>query len=173
MKVRVNRAPVLTLWAAVVAERLGHDRDEALTLGRAVAGYAAYAKAKSLGLAEEREVGDLEPKRGRAPTRIEFMGRRIPVLQTPEGLRAVDADGKPLDPAAARRYVASRFGAVEGEVRAAMEALARSVRPAELRARAFALYESFRPEIPAGVAGWGARGELDLARIRAAAGRKA
>ena len=28
----INRAPVLTLWAAVVAERLGFRRDEALTL---------------------------------------------------------------------------------------------------------------------------------------------
>ena len=27
---KINRAPVLTLWAAVVAERLGFDRDEAL-----------------------------------------------------------------------------------------------------------------------------------------------
>jgi len=34
----VNRAPVLTLWAAVVAEVLGFEHDEALTLGRAVAG---------------------------------------------------------------------------------------------------------------------------------------
>jgi hypothetical protein len=34
----VNRAPVLTLWASVVAERLGFDRDEALSLGKAVAG---------------------------------------------------------------------------------------------------------------------------------------
>jgi len=42
--VRINRAPVLTLWAAVVAERLGFDRDEALTLGRAVAGLNTYAK---------------------------------------------------------------------------------------------------------------------------------
>jgi len=31
--VSINRAPVLTLWAAVVAERLGFDREEALTLG--------------------------------------------------------------------------------------------------------------------------------------------
>ena len=28
----INSAPVLTLWAAVVAERLGFRRDEALTL---------------------------------------------------------------------------------------------------------------------------------------------
>lgn len=48
--VKINRAPVLTLWAAVVAERLGFGRDEALTLGRAVAGLNAYAKGKRLGL---------------------------------------------------------------------------------------------------------------------------
>ena len=28
-EIQVNRAPVLTLWAAVVAERLGHDEDTA------------------------------------------------------------------------------------------------------------------------------------------------
>jgi hypothetical protein len=29
----INRSPVLTLWAAVVAQRLGFDEDESLTLG--------------------------------------------------------------------------------------------------------------------------------------------
>jgi hypothetical protein len=33
-KVKINRAPVLTLWATVVAERLGHDHAAALTLGK-------------------------------------------------------------------------------------------------------------------------------------------
>jgi hypothetical protein len=46
--VMVNRAPVLTLWAAVVAEVLGFEHDEALTLGRAVAGLNAYSKGVSL-----------------------------------------------------------------------------------------------------------------------------
>jgi len=45
-----NRAPVLTLWAAVVAEVLGFEHDEALTLGRAGAGLNAYSKGVSLGL---------------------------------------------------------------------------------------------------------------------------
>jgi len=30
-KIKINRAPVLTLWAAVVAERLGFDPNEALS----------------------------------------------------------------------------------------------------------------------------------------------
>ncbi len=37
MTIAVNRAPVLTLWAAVVAEQLGQPPETALTLGRAVA----------------------------------------------------------------------------------------------------------------------------------------
>ena len=41
----VNRAPVLTLWASVVAERLGFNRDESLNLGKAVAGLNAQAEA--------------------------------------------------------------------------------------------------------------------------------
>lgn len=47
--IMVNRAPVLTLWAAVVAERLGFERDEALTLGKAVAGLTAQSKGQRLG----------------------------------------------------------------------------------------------------------------------------
>jgi hypothetical protein len=41
---------VLTLWAAVVAEALGSEQDEALTLGRAVTEPSAYSKGVSLGL---------------------------------------------------------------------------------------------------------------------------
>jgi hypothetical protein len=54
MSVIVNRAPVLTLWAAVVAERLGHPADTALTLGRAVAGSAARMKARNIGREERK-----------------------------------------------------------------------------------------------------------------------
>ena len=49
-----ERAPVLTLWAAVVAEVLGFEHDEALTIGRAVAGLNAYLKGVSLGLSSRR-----------------------------------------------------------------------------------------------------------------------
>jgi hypothetical protein len=48
--ISINRAPVLTLWAAIVAEQLGFTHDEALTLGRAVAGLNAYSKGKALGI---------------------------------------------------------------------------------------------------------------------------
>ena len=50
-----------------------------------------------------------------------------------------------------------------------MQALARAYKPTELAARAYALYEEFRPEIPAGTRGWGAQGMLDLDHIRSLA----
>lgn len=50
---QVNRAPVLTLWAAVVAEALGHPPDTALTLGKYIPGSSARIKARSIGMFDE------------------------------------------------------------------------------------------------------------------------
>jgi hypothetical protein len=49
-KIQINRAPVLTLWAAAVAERLGFDHDEALSPGKALAGLNAQSKGRRLGI---------------------------------------------------------------------------------------------------------------------------
>src|SRR5690242_13951489 len=102
--IRVNRAPVLTLWAAVVAERLGFERDEALTLGRALAGLAAHAKGVRLGLFEPSA-----PEEVRERLEVHLMGRTIPVVRTPEGLRAL-AKGQPTKPGSVERYLEGKFG---------------------------------------------------------------
>jgi hypothetical protein len=47
-----------------------------------------------------------------------------------------------------------------------MEALAKAFTPAQLEVQAFSLYEKFRPKIPEGKKGWGAKGDLDLQLIR-------
>lgn len=65
--IEINRAPVLTLWAAVVAERLGFHWEEALTLGRAVAGFNAYSKGKTLGLFEADTLSSRGEKGAAAP----------------------------------------------------------------------------------------------------------
>jgi hypothetical protein len=170
MRVTVNRAPVLTLWAAVVAERLGFDRDEALTLGRVVAGLNAYAKGKALGLFKPApEEVQRERKRLGAGVQmhVELLRRAVPVVQTSEGLRAL-SKGKPIAPDSVQRYLEGKFGDALQQVEATMLGLARSLPPDELAARACALYEAFRPAVPAGTRGWGAAGVLDLERIRAA-----
>jgi hypothetical protein len=167
--IRVNRAPVLTLWAAVVAERLGFDRDEALTLGRAVAGLSAAAKGAALGLLEPEELRQRRTRATLGETEaIRLLGRAVPVVHTPEGIRALDKE-RPASPARVERYLRSKFGDALEDARAAMQDLAVAYPPAELNRRAFALYEGFRPEVPTGVTGWGAAGELDLERIRALA----
>jgi len=171
--VKVNRAPVLTLWTAVVAERLGHARATALTLGKAVAGLSARAKGVRLGIYHDKADGDAAKKKARARakagvTTVELMGRKLSVIATEDGLRAV-RDTTPEDPEAIERSLERKLGEALPEVRAAMVALAKSVPKDELDERAFALYEAFRPSVPAGERGWGAKGNLDLDRMRALA----
>lgn len=168
--IRINRAPVLTLWAAVVAERLGFDHDEALTLGRAVAGLSAQAKGRRLGIFEPSP-DNLEQRRrehGSDEVMIDFMQRYVPVIVTPNGIRAV-IHGRPMSPQGVDKYIAGKFGAHLNEVRAAMTALAKSIPVSEINRRAFGLYTKFRPEVPEGVEGWGASGVLSLDAIRHAA----
>ena len=170
---RVNRAPVLTLWAAVVAGRLGHPAETALTLGAAVAGTAARAKARRLGLAEDnredegqhRQSGDARRER-RA---VRLLGREVPVSRSEGGLLLAAHGDRPQSPASVRNYLARAFGDRLGEVRAVMDALAASLPPDELNRVGFKLYERFRPEVPEGVEGWGAKALLDIGRIRKAA----
>src|SRR5262245_61494709 len=89
----VNRAPVLTLWAAVVAERLGFDRDTALTLGKVMAGLNAASKGRAIGVYSPKAAA--EKKKERAGRKIkdvrlvELLEKPIPVTRTPEGVRAV------------------------------------------------------------------------------------
>ena len=92
--VTINRAPVLTLWAAVVAECLGFDHDEALTLGKAVAGLTAQSKGQRLGIftPSPEAVRKERAKKAKAAgvLRVALLGRAVPVLRTDFGLRAVE-----------------------------------------------------------------------------------
>ena len=171
--VTINRAPVLTLWAAVVAERLGFHRDEALTLGRAVAGLNAYSKGVHLGIFEPTPAAVKEQrKKKRAPEgfQVALMGRAVPAVQTPEGVRATSKE-KPIAPESVEAYLTKSFGSALDEATAAMTELARSMPVDALARSAFRLYEQFRPSIPAGTAGWGAKGKLSLEKIRELAGK--
>jgi hypothetical protein len=107
--IQVNRAPVLTLWATVVAERLGHPPETALTLGRAVAGSSARIKAKRLGITDEAQ--EAEERNAQAASlkpdvkTIRLLGRDIPVLPAADGtLRAAEGS----KPAAGRRMCHGR-----------------------------------------------------------------
>lgn len=169
-QIAVNRAPVLTLWAAVVAERLGHKRDEALTLAKAVAGLTASSKAKRLGIHQSRDSGEkpAPKKKHSGNERVELLGWSIAVEKTPKGLRAIK-DYKPIAPESVVAYLNKAFGDDLDDVRAEMVRLAAKHTPADLAEHAFELYARFRPVVAAGARGWGQMGTLDLALIRAMA----
>jgi len=169
-RIQINRAPVLTLWAAVVAERLGFDHDEALSLGKALAGLNAQSKGQRLGIYKPAPE---EVKKARARKRgeeyfVEICGRHVPAVKTSEGVRAV-IKNQPIEPKSVERYLESKFGDSLDAVRSAMRDLAKTFQPEHISNNAFSLYERFRPAIPEGVKGWGAKGSLDVDRIRSLA----
>jgi hypothetical protein len=171
MTLQINRAPVLTLWATIVAERLGHPADTALTLGKSVAGSAARVKARNIGFEDRTSDRDADtPRLARSPatTPVLLLGKTIQLLPNPDGeLFAADGD-KPADPAGVRRYLTKAFGDHLPAIRAAMEELANRHEPRELNRIGFRLYERFRPEVPPGAEGWGSKAVLQIEKILAA-----
>ena len=90
-KILINRAPVLTLWAAVVAEKLGFKHDEALSLGKAVAGLTAQSKGQRLGIFKPtpKELKKAREHERGEEFRVELLGRALPAVNTNQGVRAV------------------------------------------------------------------------------------
>lgn len=168
--IMTNRAPVLTLWATVVAERLGFTHDEALTLGKAVAGLNAQAKGRSLGIYRPGKEGEVPPKKAGLGEElwVEICGRPVPAQNTADGVRAVIRD-KAIHPESVRKYLESKFGDDLDRVIRVMSTLAHSMPPEKLADKAYSLYEQFRPRIEPGQRGWGQKGALDLATIRSLA----
>jgi len=171
-KIKINRAPVMTLWATVVAERLGYEKETALTLGKAVAGLNAQSKGRRLGIYEEKSEEEKEKeKKKEKPVKTEFieiLGRGVPAVKTPKGLRAA-IQGEAIHAGSVEAYLKQKFKDDLDEARAAMEKLAKAYTPKQLEKEAYGLYEKFRPKIPEGTKGWGAKGELDLEYIRSLA----
>jgi hypothetical protein len=172
-RILINRAPVLTLWAATVGERLGFDQDEALSLGKTVAGLNAQSKGQRLGIFKPVPQ---DVKKARARKRgeeffVEICGRQVPAINTTDGVRAV-VKNQPIEAESVERYLESKFGESLGIARAAMRDLAKALPQEELLKSGFSLYEKFRPAIPEGVKGWGSKGNLAIDRIRSLASEK-
>lgn len=171
-KILINRAPVLTLWVAVVAEREGYTFEEGLSFGRFIAALFARTKGQRLGIfekeveAEARKAQKLVAPKGKRRVeqveRFEVFGMRIPGIRTETGLRLAVWGGKPIHPNVVKAYLLRAFGSDFDHVKAAMEELARAIPPDRIGKEAYHLYEKFRPQVPEGPQGWGAKGILDL-----------
>src|SRR5271165_220591 len=110
-KIQINPAPVLTLWAAVVAERLGFNHDEALSLGKALAGLTAQSKGRRLGIFKPtpKELKKVRQRERGEELWVELLGRALPAVNTDEGMRAV-RNSQPIEPEGVERYLESKFG---------------------------------------------------------------
>lgn len=120
MKIKINRAPVLTLWATVVAERMGYDREDTLTLGKGVTGLNAQSKGRKLGIFEEPKGDKKEEREPRKRTAgeeysVTVLGRPVPVVETEEGVRATNK-GEAIKPDSVQRYLENKFGGQTGPV---------------------------------------------------------
>jgi hypothetical protein len=100
----------MTLWAAVVAQRLGFTWDESLSLGKAVAGLNAQAKGRRLGIFKPHEQKPKEVReKKQGEFRIEICGRPVPAKNTDEGIRAVSGQ-QIVDSESAQHNLDSKFG---------------------------------------------------------------
>lgn len=163
---------MLTLWVAVVAEREGYTFEEGLSFGRFIAALFARTKGQRLGIfekeveAEARKAQKLVAPKGKRRVeqveRFEVFGMRIPGIRTETGLRLAVWGGKPIHPNVVKAYLLRAFGSDFDHVKAAMEELARAIPPDRIGKEAYHLYEKFRPQVPEGPQGWGAKGILDL-----------
>ena len=129
----------------------------------------AQSKGQRLGIftpsAAEARRKRAEQARAAGVFHVALLGRAVPVLHTDQGLRAAGKDQQPVVPASVQKYLASKFGDALPAVRAAMGELAKSRSTEVLADDGFRLYEAFRPGIPAGEAGWGAKGTLSIKKI--------
>ncbi|TDL29570.1 hypothetical protein BD410DRAFT_709803 [Rickenella mellea] len=151
----VNRAPVMTAWATVVAERLGFKREEALSIASAYTEMNAISKGVSIGVFDDSKGKGVDLKKGDAQPFVDFMGRR-PVFTTQSGDWRALVKGQPILPSIAYSYITRAFRQTLPFVMGALRLLATSYSPTQLNAEAFSLYSQFRPAVNK----WGGRSEV-------------
>jgi hypothetical protein len=185
MKIMINRAPVLTLWAAIVSQTVfSLSWEEALTIGSAYATITAKAKGTSLGIYSSTttttETKDQDPKVSPSPveeddttssstTTFCLMDQLIRARVTPDGIRALvprrggggeEEELVEVDPHATWNHLQIKFPA--GSLPYIIQLLQDASRAAgdTLESTAYQYYMHIRPCIPSGTKGWGAHGHL-------------
>ncbi|RPD67196.1 hypothetical protein L227DRAFT_619426 [Lentinus tigrinus ALCF2SS1-6] len=187
----VNRAPIMMAWAFVVAERLGFQREEALSIASVYTEMNAISKGVSLGIYEPgtQKLKGADASRTGSQPYVELMGRRltrcvyahpvhlatppndltafpvtqtrIPLYQTASSQWRGLSSGSPVAPASAFSYITRALRQTAPHIVGALRLLAASYAPAELNEKGFFLYADFRPEADS----WGQRGEVRCSKI--------
>jgi hypothetical protein len=173
-EITINRAPVLTLWSASVTQFLHPSLEwsTCLSAGKAISAICAVSKGRSIGTISEPDVDDSK-KKDKKNKQIEVDELEVMhfKLEIKDGV--VFFGGKAQN--GSEDGLKGKFGDQYDDVRGAFdEGLQKwGERKEELDKLAFGMYESFRPEVPMGLMGWGRKGILDLEKIREVIGGRA
>jgi hypothetical protein len=159
----INRAPVLQLWSASVAEFLNPDLpwDSCLSIGSAVSSLCAISKGRAIGVIDPKDSVE-KPKKEKQGEEVAVMGFH---LRMKDGSVLLGGKAK----AANEEGLRKKFG--EEGYQAAGDAFRDGLASwegceDELDGKAFHMYERFRPSVAGGQRGWGKKGELDLEEVR-------
>ncbi|KAJ3987298.1 hypothetical protein F5890DRAFT_1472383 [Lentinula detonsa] len=158
----VNRAPLMTAWATVVAERIGFQREEALSIASSYTEMNALSKGVSLGIYKDGKQKGLEAVKGGTQPYVDLMGRR-PLYQIRSDRWRALHNGSPTKPSTAYSYISSSLRQTMPYIIGALRLLANSFTAQEINQKAWGLYIQFRP---AGE-GWGERSEVRCSTILA------
>ncbi|KAF8238751.1 hypothetical protein L208DRAFT_1240565 [Tricholoma matsutake] len=158
----VNRAPVMTAWATVVAERIGFRREEALSIASVYTEMNAVTKGVSIGIYQTGKERGMEAMKGGSQPYVELMGRR-PLYRTQTDQWRALSNGSPVQPSTAFSYISRSFRQTTPHIIGALKLLARSFTVQELNGKAWSLYADFRPVVDQ----WGKRSEVKCSAILA------
>ncbi|KAL4241938.1 hypothetical protein ABKN59_000495 [Abortiporus biennis] len=155
-----NRAPIMTAWAFVVAERLGFHREEALSIASVYTEMNAISKGVSIGIYDKGKAKGIEATKGGSQPYVDLMGRR-PLFQTASSRWLALSKGTPVAPTAAYSYITRSLRQTTPRILGSLRLLSLSFPPAELNQKGYALYCEFRPDVE----GWGKKGEVKCSTI--------
>jgi hypothetical protein len=167
----INRAPVLELWGACVAQFLNSKTPWAtcLSIGSSIASLTAISKGRSIGIYKEKDKGNDQKDKEKSDN--EDVDDLIPVnvmgftMKLKDGM--VIVKGKPRNVREGnlqRKFGERNFLAVKRAMTESLDSWAGHEE--ELNKSAFRMYEEFRPAVSSGQKGWGRKGELQISRIR-------
>ncbi|KAJ7507901.1 hypothetical protein B0H11DRAFT_2169546 [Mycena galericulata] len=157
----VNRAPLLTAWTTLVAERLGFQREEALSIASVFTEMNAVSKGVSMGIYKQGAEKGMEASKEGSQPFVDLMGRRVPLFRTQNSQWRALSNGTAVQPSTAFSYIGRAFRQTTVYVIGALRLLLESFTPEEVPNLAWGLYTEFRPE----VTGWGERGEVKCETI--------
>lgn len=173
----INRAPVLTLWAAAVASFLYPDVEWAtcLSIGSSVSRLCAVSKGRAIGKVQPKDPSTKSEDRKKKKTEAQGDIMELEVMGFPMQIKngAATVDGK--DKPANEHLLRAKFGGEEEytRVKRVMEEALRTWDDDKetLDKKAFHMYEQFRPSIASGSAGWGRKGPLNMHKVKATIAR--